>query len=209
MSLKPTVFSVFPKELALITDLAIYKFVTCVFPEMCPDYFWHIPASIGGHHPPVCRLPGGLVHHVKLAVGFADTFLDMLDIEDNVVISQVIAAVLLHDMLKRGAVEDELKTWPSHREANQSHGRYCAHQLTDFMQRNCGVDERPIIVPIINAVRLHVGRWTHELRPDEHEELFVNTVVRITHLADYAASRPLHHYLAERWVDPTMEYLKQ
>ena len=208
--MKPTIYNVFGKEMSLIRYEAVFNFVARAFEDHCPDYFWTIPASVRGHHPPICRTRGGLVHHVKLAVAFADGFNDMLCIQDEAICSQIISAVLLHDMLKRGATEDENDTWPgSHKVANRDHGRYCATQLTKFLQKNVwGIDALPKLVPIINAVRLHMGRWTWELRPDEHEELFCDTVVRTCHLADYAASRALHQYLAERVTDPTMEYLR-
>lgn len=206
---EPTIYKVFPKELNLIKNTAIYDFVTKAFAALCPNYFWYIPASTRGHHPPICRTRGGLVHHVKLAVAFADSILDMLCIQDDLTMSQTIAGVLLHDMLKRGAVEDELQTWPDHHEANRSHGRYCASRLHEFVNAEIYTDQRSLFVPILRAVRLHMGRWTWELRPEEMGELQINEVVRITHLADYCASRALHQYLAERAVDTTMGYLKK
>ncbi|MCK5604258.1 hypothetical protein KAR91_20385 [Candidatus Pacearchaeota archaeon] len=195
---------VFKKELALIADETVYKFVSTVFRHFCPDYFWHIPASDKNlNHSPVCRLRGGLVHHVKLAVGFADTFLDMLGIDDtDPRYSQTIAAVLLHDMFKRGLSENELDTFPDHHIATRNHGRYCANH---FILR---MHIAPEIEPVIRAIELHMGRWTHEVTNGELAELKDDEVVRTTHLADYAASRPLHHYLAERCMDPTMEYLR-
>lgn len=199
----PSAIDIFGKELALINDVVIYQFVTLAFQHHCPDYFWHIPASQRGHHPPICRLRGGLVHHVKLAVVFADTYLDMLDIDDDDPRhSQTIAAVLLHDIWKRGAHEDELRTFPNHGVANRAHGRWCANRLSTAMHI------APEIEPVIQAIKLHMGRWTQDVTDAELSELQYNEVVRTTHLADYAASRALHHYLAERHTDPTMRYLR-
>jgi len=103
MSDTPNVFKVFVKELLLIRDEAVRDFVTDTFQALCPDYFWYIPGSVKGHHPPMCRTRGGLVHHVKLAVAFADSLLDMENENDSLLHDQVIAGVLLHDMMKRGA----------------------------------------------------------------------------------------------------------
>lgn len=208
----PTIQNVFKKELQLIQDEDIKMFVTAVFDDLCPSYFWTIPASQRGHHPPICRTRGGLVHHVKLAVGFADSFLDMLGIEDDLRVSQVIAAVMLHDMLKRGATENELDTWPSHREATRSHGRYCADSLWEYFDGRQHLNSRYYSLgtkmrPIIMAVRLHMGRWTWGLTESGVAHLMQCEIVRTTHLADYAASRPLHQYLAERAVDTSMRYL--
>ena len=197
---------VFEKELALIKDDVIYQFVTLALQKHCPDYFWHITASVRGHHPPICRLRGGLVHHTKLAVTFADTFLDLLGIdEDDPRYSQTIAAVLLHDLWKRGAKEDELATWPTHRIANKSHGRYAANYLSTHMHMHIA----PETEVVIRAIELHMGRWTQDVTDAELADLKHNEVVRTTHLADYAASRALHHYLAERTMDPTMRYLDE
>lgn len=203
LSESPTVYNVFEKELALIQDDDIKTFVCNVFGELCPNYFWHIPASQRGHHPPVCRLRGGLVHHVKLAVEFADTFLDMQGIDDDDPRhSQTIAATLLHDLMKRGLNENELDTYPNHGVANRSHGRYCAKQLCTY------IHIAPEIEVVVEAIKLHMGRWTQDVTGAELAALQYTEVVRTTHLADYAASRALHHYLAERHTDPTMEYLR-
>lgn len=204
----PTIQNVFAKELELIQDADIKSFVIDVFGELCPSYFWYIPASVRGHHPPVCRTRGGLVHHVKLAVAFADSFLD-IHLEDDLRTSQVITATLLHDMMKRGPTENELDTWPEHRVANRSHGRYCANRLVEYLDdpQTWSPGLRVKLAPIITAIRLHMGRWTWELQPHEAQELIHNEIVRTTHLADYAASRALHQYLAERAIDPTMRYL--
>lgn len=206
---QPTIFSVFPRELDLIKHEVIYNFVTRAFQNLCPDYFWYIPASVRGHHPPICRTQGGLVHHTKLAVAFGDSLLDSLGIDDDLTTSQVIAAILLHDMMKRGQTANEEDTWPDHKQANRSHGRYCAGQLYKFTGKHDWISaDLPMIHPVITAVKLHMGRWTWEVRPEELAELQINEVVRTTHFADYCASRALHHYLAERALDPTMEYLK-
>ncbi len=204
----PTVQNVFEKELELIQDAGIRMFVLDVFGQMCPSYFWRIPASVRGHHPPICRTSGGLVHHVKLAVNFADGFLDMLDIHDDLRRSQVIAAVLLHDMMKRGKNAVETDTFGDHRMANRCHGRYCADQIVEYPDsQQWGRKLAVLLNPIITAVRLHMGRWTWKLRPEEAYELEHCEITRTTHLADYAASRALHQYLSERAVDPTMRYL--
>ncbi len=201
-AVKPTVFNVFEEELGLIKDEVVALFTYRAFQHSCPVYFWYIPASVKGHHPPICRTRGGLVHHVKLATAFADTLLDADDIDDSDPrYSQTIAAVLLHDMMKRGRTEDELDTYPDHRTANKSHGRYCA----DYLASTYHI--APEVEPVIEAIRLHMGRWTLDVTNQELAELTHNEVVRTTHLADYMASRALHQLLAERCLDKTMGYI--
>jgi len=206
----PTAQNVFDRELCLIQDQGVYTFVVTVFSELCPSYFWFIPASQRGHHPPVCRLTGGLVHHVKLAVRFAHSFMEMYPYPPETAHDEVIAAVLLHDLMKRGEVENELVTFGDHKLANGSHGLYCAKRITDLWY-NC--DWQKIIpearaMRIIEAVRRHMGQWTHDydkLAPlhTEEERIVVNT----THLADYAASRSLQKWIGERYTDNTLGYL--
>ncbi len=206
MNTAPDVFKVFKKELLLIQDKEIWNFVTDAFKTLCPDYFWYIPASVGGYHPLICRTRGGLVHHVKLAVAFANSLLDMEDQVEGLLHNQVIAGVLLHDMLKRGAEENELATWDTHRQANTNHGRYCADQI--LKKVHIASHDLSFFQPIICAVRLHMGRWTNDLTVAEKADLKDCDVTRLVHAADYCASRALHQYLAERVMDPTMEYLK-
>ncbi len=207
----PNVFNVFTKELGLMTNEIIFNFTVKAFQALCPDYFWYIPAGVRGHHPPICRTRGGLVHHVKLAVTWADTLLDLLGVDDeDIVYSQTIAGTLLHDMLRRGSVEDELVTWPTHREGNRDHGRYCAGKIAEYANAQPGILKIwAKHVPIINAVELHMGRWTWEVTDAELALLENDVVVRTVHAADYAASRALHQYLAERHLDPTMRYIKK
>lgn len=197
----PTVHNVFAKELALIGNDVVRDFVTDAFGKLCPSYFWHIPASVRGHHPTICRVRGGLVHHTKLGVRFGHSFCDMWNIED-VQHDMIIAALLLHDMMKRGWFENALETWHTHKQAIAGHGRFCADQLREHM------DVTGVRGPIIRAVELHMGRWTWEIAPDEMLDLAHDPRVRMTHLADYAASRSLHKWLGERDIDDTLGYLR-
>ena len=205
---KPTVQNVFDRELCKIRNQSVYMFVVTVFSELCPNYFWYIPASQRGHHLPLCRTRGGLVHHVKLAVRFAASFMEMYPCPPETAFDEVIAATLLHDMMKRGAVEDELVTFGDHKLANNCHGLYCAKRITDLWYnsnwRKVIEDDRAL--RIINAVRNHMGQWTHDYKPEEHVDDDIVTVT--THLADYAASRSLHKFIGERHTDNTMGYLR-
>ena len=203
--MKPCVQSVFGKELAIIEHKPIRDFVIAAFSQMCPGYFWYIPASVKGHHPPICRQIGGLVHHTKLAVEFAWAFNEMTETGPSTVTNDmVIASVMLHDMLKRGDTDDELDTFADHREALGNHGRYCAKQL-EYLE-----DSLPGFgFCILQAVALHMGRWTADVQKWELQRLEDDEVVRGCHLADYAASRSLHNFLGARHSDPAMNYLQR
>lgn len=197
---------VFAKELALISDWKIREWTQGVFDEIAPNYFWTIPASQRGHHPPICRTTGGLVHHIKLAVEFAHCFVDMWFDFDEAEHDMVIAGVLLHDLFKRGVDEDCLVTFESKSHACNEHGHYAASRIRSLMDHS---EKLRSLLPakqrdtIIRAVELHMGRWTGSTGYTlaERADLLHNRVVSTVHLADYAASRSLHRFLGERYVD--------
>lgn len=200
----PHLFTVFAKQLAMFRSDEIRTFVIDCFEQLCPEYFWYIPASVRGHHPPICRTQGGLVHHIKLAFDFADSLLDMESAATELY-DQVLAGVLLHDMMKRGPCEDELRTWATHKDANTNHGRYCAAQIRKAVPTT--VEEQKLFGPIIRAVELHMGRWTYDINDMEVAYLATCDVTRLVHMADYCASRALHQFLAARSMDESMGYL--
>lgn len=205
MKEQPTVENVFKRELGYFTLHDVREFVCHVFGEMCPQYFWYIRASQRGHHHPLMRTYGGLVHHTKLAFRFANAFTEMHPHAMNErTYNQILAAVLMHDMMKRGADRDELVTFGNHKIAARSHGRYCAEEIKQHIFDNSVPIEW---LPIVEAVKLHMGRWTHEITDEELLLLQNDPVVRYTHLADYAASRSLHKWIGERYTDESMRYL--
>jgi len=204
---QPTADNVFRRELNYLTLPEVREFVLHVFGEMCPQYFWYIRASQRGHHHPVCRAYGGLVHHIKLAVRFANAFSEMsLHALKEMTYNQLIAAVLLHDILKRGETKNDLDTFGSHKLASACHGRYAARKIQEHI---FGDEFVPLeYQTILKAVELHMGRWTGNLTTEEESLLENDYVVRHTHLADYAASRSLHKWIGERYTDESMRYLK-
>lgn len=193
---------VFKNELASIVDDHIRCFVTGAFDMLCPSYFWTIPASQRGHHPQVCQGEGGLVRHTKLAVRFGYSFMEMWPPSHQIKIAttqdEVVAALLLHDMFKRGAVEDETVTFGSHQAAVARHGIYCAMRLQWLWEDDA--DWRSIIPTdcaqrIMAAVRDHMGHWTAGIIFEPREMNCEDVVRYTTHLADYAASRHIDEWL--------------
>jgi hypothetical protein len=201
---RPNAYEVFDKELVLLRNTEIYQFVTKTLVYHVPDYFFYIPASVRGHHPPICRTKGGLVHHVKLAVRIAEELVHSLGIEpDMIEYSQIIAGTLLHDCWKRGISEVELWSFPDHITANRAHGRYAANQLCKIHGYSIATQD------IIEAVKYHTGPWTYDITVAEKKKMRANPVIHAVHLADYMASRALHKFLAERCTDNTMSYLEE
>lgn len=192
---------VFADELEQISDNKIRLLVQRIFDALCPYYFWEIPASVKGHHPMICCQKGGLVKHTKLAFRFAKSFMEMWPNEQEGFRDEALAAVLLHDMMKRGYYIDELKTFTDHRQATTAHGKFCASQINMLMEikgNRCGVPKERIY-RIIDAVRNHMGKWTEGFIEGPSTKSHVVSVT--THLADYAASRHLDKWLAEIMLD--------
>lgn len=198
--------NIFDFELHYLSMREIREFVLEIFGELCPDYFWYIRASQRGHHPPLMRTRGGLVHHTKLAVRYADSFCEMYSGLSEKRYNQIIAATLMHDMFKRGAEQDELKTFGDHKMAARCHGRYAARQILDYLEAKGG-DIKHWQKDIIRGIELHMGRWTWDVSEEELYELSHDVVPQTTHLADYAASRSLHQWIGERHTDKKMRYL--
>jgi hypothetical protein len=197
--------TIFAKELNFITDPKVREFVIAIFQGICPDYFWAIPASsTGDHHPGIGRGEGGLVRHTKLTTRFARAFMQMWPTAPETAHDEVIAACLLHDMMKRGKTVNEQDTFKDRQEANTKHGVYCAWRIREYLRTHEDIAD---LLPedragrIITAVRDHLGKWTANYtstQEDVVERTQVGHVVCITtHLADYTASRTFDAWLEE------------
>lgn len=190
---------VFEEQLTLINDPGIKEFVSFVFKTQCPNYFWKIPASSGGHyHPKLSSGEGGLVRHTKLAVRFADSFMDCWPSVPHLAHDEVIAATLLHDIFKRGEDENELVSFQSHKEAVGGHGVYAWRHLQRELAKQKFINEESFN-HITIAIRDHMGKWTTGYRQDTDKivarQQAGHVVCITTHMADFAASRPLDQWL--------------
>jgi hypothetical protein len=177
--------SVFREELVMIRNPEIRAFVLRVFDTMAPDYFWTVPASTSGkYHPDISLGVGGLVRHTKLAVWWA-VELSRIEIPrtgDAGFMDEVIAALLLHDLLKNG---DTLSPFgkPTLDNATAIHGVYLSEQIR-IRVFPPGTSPNDWQHRIMHAIGTHMGRWTAEGygQPDTDVDVLV-------HLADYCASR--------------------
>jgi hypothetical protein len=155
--------------------------------EKVPEYFFHIPASsTGKYHPAYALGEGGLVRHVKAAVGIAMDLFEMspeeFSQEDR---DCIVAALILHDCLKSGDnVDPHTKT---------NHPLLMADFITRFnhdienMDENIPIDREEKITSLI---RTHMGRWI----TDSYTKQVVLTppetaMQKWVHLCDYLASR--------------------
>jgi len=179
--------TIFQKELNQIHDKTIRDFVITCFDKLCPDYFWTCPCSTTGkYHPQVSLGVGGLVRHTKLTVWWGIELLHALstspglyDIPPAVLHDEIIATLLLHDLIKNGKGLNA-KGYPLERGVTGTHGVTLAKAI--------GFDapER-----IFAGIACHMGIWTTDVtfRPDSIVDPTIKAFANLIHLADYCASR--------------------
>lgn len=156
--------------------------------ENAPDYFFTMPASTTGKfHPAYTLGEGGLIKHTKAAVRIAN---DLLNLEQNKHLpkDEIIAALILHDSIKKG--KDGSKYTVT------EHPLYAAEfiqeQFDEFIETYTG-DEYELkqqVESVQRLIRSHMGQWNSDYRsgkellpkPQEEDE-------KLVHICDYLASR--------------------
>ena len=188
--------TIFTHELSLIHDKDIRNFVTTCFDKLCPDYFWTCPCSTTGkYHPQVSLGVGGLVRHTKLAVWWGlellralGTSFDFRNIPYDKLQDEVIATLLLHDMVKNGKGLNA-QGYSLESGVTGTHGV----MLASKMNRDPDIDlaDSSSYWRIIEGVRSHMGVWTTDpdYRPNTILNLTSKAFANLIHLADYCASR--------------------
>lgn len=190
---------VFKRELALIDDEAIRSFVVSVFDKFGVDDWWDRPCSLSGkYHPSISQGKGGLVRHVKYAVWWGDelcrSFFNSTgkDGDRGMIRDVIIAALILHDLMKDG--DPELASLPerrgrsAHRLITGCHGVDLANAINERLLNGKPSPEQ---VLICYGIAAHMGPWTipDAYRPENAPEGLARTVAWAVHTADYAASR--------------------
>lgn len=185
---KTKVEEVFPDELQKIQNHDIRKFVVWAFDKFAPDYFWTCPCSTSGkYHPKVSLGVGGLVRHVKLAVWWgeellrtAEMFPELVDHNTEYLHDEVIAALLLHDLIKNGKGLNA-QGFALDRGVTGTHGVDLARKLKLAKKV---VDTSESEKYIISGIAGHMGVWT-----TDQDYIPNDSFTRLVHLADYCASR--------------------
>lgn len=142
--------------------------------EGLPSYFWECAASSSGkYHPPFALGTSGLVRHTMAAMAVANIIagVEYLQI-DNRTRSKMIAALALHDGIKRGA--DSLSAVHTVKDHARLAAEYC------FKESINGLPESDLN-EIAGYVRSHMGQWGAN-KPGSLNQALV-------HLADLLASR--------------------
>lgn len=93
------------EEIESISSEALRRFLRDAM-ERFPKYFWTVPASVSGYHPPDEREEGGLVLHVRRLIKLADdmAYMHALNRWETDVLK---SAAVLHDSFTRGIPPNE------------------------------------------------------------------------------------------------------
>jgi len=182
--------TIFAHELSLIHDKEIKQFVITCFDKLCPDYFWTCPCSTTGkYHPKVSLGVGGLVRHTKLAVWWGIELLRALNkefelkgISSNQLFDEIIATLLLHDMIKNGKGLNA-QGYPLEKGVTGTHGVVLARKIGDHSDINSTIFER-----VLAGIALHMGVWT-TIPYAAVDTPGLERFIELIHLADYCASR--------------------
>lgn len=165
-------------EIEHIEDPDLRLQVEDAFLYLCPSYFWEMPASTSGkYHAPENRGRHGLWSHTKMAFTvferLADSYIER-DLLSEYDADCVRAAILLHDMFKKG-LEPELDFTSSY------HDRLARVVL----EHNTDLPEK-----VLHAVDCHNGAWyegnNNEGDPDAPLQQWL--IAELTHVCDMVAS---------------------
>jgi HD superfamily phosphodiesterase len=171
----------FTDELALIKNDEIRQFTELVLKSI-PVPVWDKPSSsTGKFHPPHSQGHRGLYRHtqavVVLSVKLAEVF--ELNPEDTDI---VIAASILHDILKYGVVPGKWTT--------KTHPEDAA-KLIGLIAKKTGFN-RELTAKLASGVSRHMGRWSQD-KPSFHESF--TKIEMIVHIADVIAANKRVHIL--------------
>lgn len=155
------------------------------FVELCPDYFWRVPASSSGnYHPKDHRGNKGLWLHTKRAFTQYQRLAPSYHHQDKITKRQMDygrSAILLHDMFKYG--------WPEENHTTKDHDVIAAKALDGYVDKE-----------VIGCVASHNGPWYEGPSPR-------NDLEQLHHMADMAASDVSNPNIAV--LDPSRELKRE
>jgi len=185
-------------ELKQIKNPLIQDFVAFTLMK-APTYLTQVASSsTGKYHPPQSRLePYGLVNHLKSTVSFGIRFGRAYGFENDDM-DAVIAACLLHDILKYSDYEKgvEVKQRHTSKDHDFSSALFVHRAAREFHAERG--EEVPMLSVITGSIAWHMGRWSIRKNPAHAvkafpEEYSLHEIV--VHLADMASSNPDVHML--------------
>lgn len=173
----------FEKELALIKNPKIREFAKKAILKIPDEFFYEGASSTKKYHPEYAQGEGGLLRHTIAAVR---VFIEILRMEMYNVFTEdekdlLITALILHDTRKRGINFSEKHTV-------HEHPLLAANTLKQDPDLQ-GIISDEYLNIIVDAISSHMGAWT----TNEYSSVVLPKPVskygKITHLADYLASR--------------------
>lgn len=183
-------------EINLIQTQEIKEFAEEAL-RLAPKYFWEKPSSsTGKYHPKQSLGFGGLVNHIRSCVYFAQVFIRAYTQEPYILrnspkddrmltkrqADHIIAAVLLHDVLKYG-IDEQKHTTKNHDKDGATFVRTVAAHVELPKE-----DMLAIAYPVL----YHMGQWSHKSVP--YKSIVDYTIPEmIVHLADMtSAAKDVH-----------------
>ena len=168
------------RELNLIKNEALRGKVEEILRSI-PECMEHKPSSSSGkYHPEFDRVDGGNINHTKAVVKVAEILMDATDYFADAetykeVFDSVIAACILHDMMKYGTDPDEAEHTVS------NHPILAAKLIEDYDPKIAGL------------IECHMGKW-NGIKNEQREVVGYmpkpgNLLEVIVHFADLIASR--------------------
>lgn len=170
----------FEYELSLIRNEDV-KRLAAEGVSLIPPYFYSVAASsTGKYHPAYALGIGGLMRHVKAAVGIAHELFRIYRFTDTEQ-DQMLAALILHDGWKQGLEGHTGFTTHEH--------PVLAAKVLDEKLTRISPNDSSHIREICACIASHMGQWTTNSRskivlPEPKTEM-----EKFVHLCDYLASR--------------------
>ena len=169
----------FEKEISYIKDKDKQEDIKYLI-NLLPDYFFSIPASsTGKYHPKFAGTVHGLVKHTKVAVRIAyDLFMinDMFTEEDK---DLIIMALIMHDGLKKGLVEEEYTCF--------DHPLLVSKLIMEHANElKMGIDN---VRKMCMMIESHMGKWNTNKYSKVELPIPKDKYQRFVHMCDYLASR--------------------
>lgn len=169
---------IFTKELSYIKDQNIKESLQIMIDKI-PDYFFTIPASsTGKYHPLYATGDGGLVRHTKSAVRMAYELYGIYKF-DNHKKDLMIMALVLHDSVKKGEIEEKYTRF--------DHPLLACEFLKKYSQEL--PLEKEDIEFICECISSHMGRFNTSEYSDIILPIPKTPEQKFVHMCDYLASR--------------------
>lgn len=181
----------FDNELDYIDSEIMREFVGYCLSK-APDYFYTMPASTTGkYHPAYTLGEGGLVRHTKAAVRIAHELL-RLEQYGLMPCDQIISALILHDVIKKGNNKSEY-TVTEHPVLAYKFVNACLLEVADEYENRYGIPLYKLfeieVAEMCNLILSHMGQWNTDRMGRELMPKPCSEAAKFVHLCDYLASR--------------------